>query len=370
MSTDWLWSDCLSEIREGLETFLSIPVSVLIAALGGDDSAKGELETQGELDGHSEAAPHATSDTTPKELLRDIPELRRVVTAWIAALGGDGSAKGEFEIQGELDAQSEAAPHATSTGHAPWPDPNESLASFVGQGILRYHQSLAMLGVLLWIGHHDPLSVVVHDACDCCDEPIDLYQVIENNKTWLLKGLAQMDVNQEHINIFLKFHRCILQQAQGDPSRSLEAKIDIQWRRVYVLGRELFEVCTASFCPRCKEARDQRRSKAKAMLPRWLTIEPGDETGVESGLPVILARPSEEPTVLGKTKPRLNQSRYNVVLALLKAGDEGLSKDSLIEKSGHEDAVGILKRLAESDLDWNAVIKLAGIPGGRYRISH
>jgi len=85
---------------------------------------------------------------------------------------------------------------------------------------------------------------------------------------------------------------------------------------------------------------------------------------------VTLGKHGDEPIVLGKTKPRLTMARYNVVTALLDAGDKGLSKDSLVEKSGHEDAVGILKRLATLDPDWNAVIKLAGIPGGRYRISH
>ncbi len=85
--------------------------------------------------------------------------------------------------------------------------------------------------------------------------------------------------------------------------------------------------------------------------------------------PVILGKPGDEPIVLGKRKNRLTQPRYDVITALLAAGDDGLSKDSLATDSGHGDAVGILKRLADSDPEWKAVIRLAGVPGGRYRIS-
>ncbi len=86
-------------------------------------------------------------------------------------------------------------------------------------------------------------------------------------------------------------------------------------------------------------------------------------------LPVTLGKPGDEPIVRGKRKDRLTLPRYNVIKALLAAGDDGLSKDSLATESGCGDAVGILKRLAESDPDWKTVIKLAGKPGGRYRIS-
>jgi len=85
--------------------------------------------------------------------------------------------------------------------------------------------------------------------------------------------------------------------------------------------------------------------------------------------PVILGKPGEKTIVRGKRKDRLTLPRHNVIKALLAAGDDGLSKDSLATESGHGDAVGILKRLAKSDPDWKTVIKLAGKPGGRYRIS-
>jgi|GEM_PF-6004372 len=98
------------------------------------------------------------------------------------------------------------------------------------------------------------------------------------------------------------------------------------------------------------------------------TGEPANGTG-PTGPPVTLGKSGDEPIVRGKRKGRLTLPRHNVVEALLAASDDGLSKDSLATESGHSDAVNILKRLAESDPDWKAVIKLAGRPGGRYRIS-
>jgi len=83
---------------------------------------------------------------------------------------------------------------------------------------------------------------------------------------------------------------------------------------------------------------------------------------------VVLRDRVEGPKVLGKTKRKLTTPQYNVVRALLDAGDAGLTKDELVSKSLHEDARGILKRLADSDPDWKKVIHFAGRTGGRYRI--
>src|SRR6516165_2084131 len=69
------------------------------------------------------------------------------------------------------------------------------------------------------------------------------------------------------------------------------------------------------------------------------------------------AIPLEAPLVLGKAKQKLTAPQYDVVKALLDAGDAGLTKDQLVEKSHHEDARGILKRLA-NDPDWNKVFTL------------
>ncbi len=84
--------------------------------------------------------------------------------------------------------------------------------------------------------------------------------------------------------------------------------------------------------------------------------------------PVILGKQHEEPVVMGKRKPKLTFSRYNIVQALLNAGENGLNGDELVEKSGHSGAVNTLKTLARKDSDWGRVIPLPGKPGGRYRI--
>jgi len=47
-------------------------------------------------------------------------------------------------------------------------------------------------------------------------------------------------------------------------------------------------------------------------------------------------------------------------MALLQAGDKGLTKDELDVKSNHGDARGILKRLAKTDSDWEFVISFPG----------
>jgi hypothetical protein len=85
--------------------------------------------------------------------------------------------------------------------------------------------------------------------------------------------------------------------------------------------------------------------------------------------PVVLWKPHEKPVVRGNEKRPLRITQFNVVQALLKAGESGLTKDALIRSSGHTDALGILKRLKESDSDWGAVIHFADKPGGHYRIS-
>jgi hypothetical protein len=76
----------------------------------------------------------------------------------------------------------------------------------------------------------------------------------------------------------------------------------------------------------------------------------------------------EKPIVLGKEKEPLTHAQYNVVKALLVAGATGLTKDALIEKSGHSDALGILKRVSKIDRQWESVIHFAKIPGGHYSV--
>jgi hypothetical protein len=88
----------------------------------------------------------------------------------------------------------------------------------------------------------------------------------------------------------------------------------------------------------------------------------------QNGPPVFLKGPGERPIVRGVEKDRLTLPQYYVVRALLEAGERGLSKDELDHKSKHGDARKILKRLADSDPDWKAVISFPGRSGGGYRI--
>ena len=83
---------------------------------------------------------------------------------------------------------------------------------------------------------------------------------------------------------------------------------------------------------------------------------------------VQLGGRADDPIVRGKKKGSLRYAQYNVVKALDSAGATGLTKDQLVNRSGHTDAVQILKRLAKSDPDWKAVISLPGTSGKRYRI--
>lgn len=83
---------------------------------------------------------------------------------------------------------------------------------------------------------------------------------------------------------------------------------------------------------------------------------------------VILAGKTKQPTVRGTPKSALRHAQYNVVKAVLDAGETGLTVDQLAQRSGHSDARGILKRLADSDPDWQSVIHFPGKTGGHYRI--
>jgi hypothetical protein len=88
----------------------------------------------------------------------------------------------------------------------------------------------------------------------------------------------------------------------------------------------------------------------------------------EDGPRVVLRGRNQGPIVLAKEKQKLTLAQYNVVKTLLDAGEVGLTKDTLVEKSRHTDARGVLARLADTDDDWKAVIHFAGEPGGGYRI--
>jgi hypothetical protein len=108
----------------------------------------------------------------------------------------------------------------------------------------------------------------------------------------------------------------------------------------------------------------------EARNPTTLTNEgaqPASTTGRQP--PVKLGSPGDRPLVRGTPKDPLSAPQFDVVHALLAAGERGLSKDELQQNSKRGDPLGILRRLAKSDADWGAVIRFPGRVGGRYRIA-
>ena len=91
---------------------------------------------------------------------------------------------------------------------------------------------------------------------------------------------------------------------------------------------------------------------------------PSSET--PDSVPVILLGARLGPLVLGRRKERLTSAQFQVVSALIEAGERGLGKANLSRVGG--DAVNVLKRLAKSDPGWGAVIELPGQKGSGYRI--
>jgi hypothetical protein len=92
------------------------------------------------------------------------------------------------------------------------------------------------------------------------------------------------------------------------------------------------------------------------------------EPATPTGPRVVLGKCSDAPIVNGKKKVPLTPAQYDVVKALLDAGENGLTKDLLDRNSKHGDARKILARIANKDDDWKGVIHFPGITGGRYRI--
>jgi hypothetical protein len=91
--------------------------------------------------------------------------------------------------------------------------------------------------------------------------------------------------------------------------------------------------------------------------------------GPQNGHSVQLRGPGQSVVVRGKAKRPLTRAQYDVIKALLEAGPAGLTKGQLDDKSGHSEAHKILKRLHNSDPDWEAVIQLPGQPWVGYRIA-
>lgn len=80
---------------------------------------------------------------------------------------------------------------------------------------------------------------------------------------------------------------------------------------------------------------------------------------------VVLGRPGDPCMVMGKKKKALTDGQRAVVDALLKAGDNGLTKDGL--EGVRSSARRILKTLRQ-DADWAKVILMPGQTNGRYRL--
>jgi len=112
---------------------------------------------------------------------------------------------------------------------------------------------------------------------------------------------------------------------------------------------------------------------AKQQLPRSPAsatekVEDVQPTAKTKSGSVLLFGNVDSPIVQGTEKAKLTKPQYNVIQALIEAGEEGLTKDELDRKSGHGDSRKILKRLADSDADWKSVIPFPGKPGRGYRI--
>ena len=90
--------------------------------------------------------------------------------------------------------------------------------------------------------------------------------------------------------------------------------------------------------------------------------------GKEKRCSVVLLGPTERPIVLGRELERVTQPQYEILQALIVAGERGLSLDELKRFSGHHTAEKTLKRLAKKFAEWNQVVLLPGKPHLRYRL--
>lgn len=83
---------------------------------------------------------------------------------------------------------------------------------------------------------------------------------------------------------------------------------------------------------------------------------------------LLLFGRTDHPLINDTEMPILTNAQYDVVLALLNAGEKGLTKDKLDRNSNHGDARKILKRLSNTDANWNSVISFPGKTGSGYRM--
>ncbi len=96
--------------------------------------------------------------------------------------------------------------------------------------------------------------------------------------------------------------------------------------------------------------------------------EVGEGAGGELAV-VVLRGVDQEPLVMGQRLPPLSAHRYAVMQALVGAGPSGMTKAQLDITSGYGDARKTLKRIAESDPRWAAVLHFPRRRGGGgYRV--
>jgi hypothetical protein len=122
---------------------------------------------------------------------------------------------------------------------------------------------------------------------------------------------------------------------------------------------------------------------ARAAKPLLVTLPGSSDVGTQSSSDtgqspesvaestsgrVLVFGQDQPPTVDGRPKSTMTRAQYDVILALLQAGEAGLTKTQLTTNSKHGGALGVLKTLAQSDPDWNTVISFPRTTGKRYRV--
>lgn len=107
-------------------------------------------------------------------------------------------------------------------------------------------------------------------------------------------------------------------------------------------------------------------AQAKMPLKRYEALERDSIFRSPSGN-VLIKNRNERPVVMG-IKKKVTDAQLDTVIALLEAGEIGLSKDDLDKKSGRTDARKHLGNLRKCDTDWKDVIQMPGKKGNRYRI--
>jgi nucleoside-diphosphate-sugar epimerase len=79
----------------------------------------------------------------------------------------------------------------------------------------------------------------------------------------------------------------------------------------------------------------------------------------------VILRGKNKPALVNGKEKRINAAQYDVIEKLVSSRPHGATKDSI--ERVRTDARGILTRLCR-DADWAAVIHMAAVTSGRYRI--